>query len=299
MEKQAEVTALVYQTLNSHGVLSNVRAQLRAAVFTTVIEQERKRGIEGASAGAIRGLVETTNGALAVQLMTDFMVSLGLESTLSVFRAECGLGSVPTASRDDVRRNCGLSGGSGGSEPLLIEVVTKCAGGATSEAAAAADAAAAVAPRTPSGDDAAALPEDASPAAASSASAPAAAAAAAASLVRAAARTWDVVVDEGAVSDNQSFDYVEGAEGSVHAVDLSVVSVASASAGVDDSATEDDYSMSGFDAESPAASPAHRGGGRSASAFDSAAEDDVVESGEFNDASDLSQSESLEWDGGS
>ena len=83
MEKQAEVTALVYQTLNSHGVLSNVRAQLRAAVFTTVIEQERKRGIEGASAGAIRGLVETTNGALAVQLMTDFMVSLGLESTLS------------------------------------------------------------------------------------------------------------------------------------------------------------------------------------------------------------------------
>ena len=296
MDTKEEVTALVYQTLNSHGVLSNVRAQLRAAVFTTVIEQERKRGIEGASVGAIRGMVASTNGAAAMQLMTDFMVSLGLESTLSVFRAECGLGSVPTLSRADLRRNCGLSG-SDGSDPILLEVIATCAGGATPKAAAAA-AAADAAPATPDGDGTSALPAVMSPAAANSARAPAAAEAAA-SPVRAAARTWDVVVDEGAVSDNQSFDYVEGAEGSVHAVDLSAVSVASASVGVDDSATEDDYSMSGFDAESPAASPAHRGGGRGASAFDSAAEDDDVESGEFNDASDLSQSESLEWDGGS
>ena len=131
-ESKTETTALVYQVLDDHGVLGRVRAQLRAAVFTTVVEQERKRGIEGAAAPAVRELVETTTGALTVQLMTDFLLSLGLDATLSVFKAECSLVDLPEMPRGEMRRSCGLEHGGGEGRAVLLDLVDARRGGSRS-----------------------------------------------------------------------------------------------------------------------------------------------------------------------
>ena len=270
-ESKTETTALVYQVLDDHGVLGRVRAQLRAAVFTTVVEQERKRGIEGAAAPAVRELVETTTGALTVQLMTDFLLSLGLDATLSVFKAECSLVDLPEMPRSEMRRRCGLEHGGGEGRAVLLDLVDARRGGSRSGAAAAA-------------------------AAGTTATAGGVAA------TGGAGAKWAVVVDEGVVSDNQSFDYVESHEGSlVVETGAASASATSADAAVDETAEEDDYSMSGFDPESPFASPANsRKGSRvfadSPRSQGSSVADDVVESGDFDHTDDLSQS-SVEYDG--
>ncbi|CAM9706612.1 unnamed protein product [Phaeothamnion confervicola] len=80
---------VVMDALEAKGVLGQIRASLRAAVFTCI--DEYGAGLLGEDVPKPR---DTEEGALAVQLVRDFLSHFGLGQTLSVFMAEVNMVSL-------------------------------------------------------------------------------------------------------------------------------------------------------------------------------------------------------------
>ena len=89
-----ELTVVVKDTLEARGVLGAIKAQLRAAVFTAIDEQERADGVHAENA-AVQRMKKTEEGEVALELFLDFLEFYNLHSTASVFTAEC---SIPAPS---------------------------------------------------------------------------------------------------------------------------------------------------------------------------------------------------------
>ena len=131
---------MVTQTLEARGVLNMVRAQLRAAVFTAVDEQEKALGVHTPNPDALRAAA-SADGALACALVVDFMRSFGMAQSLSVFgpesnlgeeaMAEAAAGGAPLAAK--VTKATGLAlpaATAGAAEPLLMQLLRAARGGA-------------------------------------------------------------------------------------------------------------------------------------------------------------------------
>ena len=94
MEEEDGETQLrdaVMDVLEAKGVLSQIRATLRAAVFTAIDEHERSsgQGVHGENPRALQ--VKTLEGGVrAIALIEDFLKKTGMRQSLSVFRAEMG-----------------------------------------------------------------------------------------------------------------------------------------------------------------------------------------------------------------
>ncbi|NXY81618.1 FR1OP protein, partial [Alcedo cyanopectus] len=125
-EEDTELRDLLVQTLESSGVLNKIKAELRAAVFLALEEQEKVENKTPLVNESLRSFLGTKDGRLVAGLVAEFLRFFNLDFTLAVFQPESStLNGLD--GRENLARDLGLTeaeGTVGG--PLLLEVVRKC-----------------------------------------------------------------------------------------------------------------------------------------------------------------------------
>jgi hypothetical protein len=103
-EELTTLKEIVQQSLETQGVLAKIRAQLRAAVFTTIDGNERKT--QGFTNQKVIRLGKSKNLMMASALFLDFLDTLDLDSTKSVFQPEIVFDNNLT--RDEIAKQMGI-----------------------------------------------------------------------------------------------------------------------------------------------------------------------------------------------
>ncbi|ETV73835.1 hypothetical protein H257_11505 [Aphanomyces astaci] len=99
-----EVKLLVTQTLESQGILGQIKAQLRAAVYNAI------HNVTHEPTKSKRDLVATKDASLALQVVVEFLRQFNLQQTLSVLTAEASLTEADLSrTRRDVAASLNLS----------------------------------------------------------------------------------------------------------------------------------------------------------------------------------------------
>ncbi|XP_010179517.1 PREDICTED: FGFR1 oncogene partner, partial [Mesitornis unicolor] len=125
-EEDTELRDLLVQTLESSGVLNKIKAELRAAVFLALEEQEKVENKTPLVNESLKRFLGTKDGRLVAGLVAEFLRFFNLDFTLAVFQPESStLNGLD--GRENLARDLGIAeaeGAVGG--PLLLEVVRKC-----------------------------------------------------------------------------------------------------------------------------------------------------------------------------
>ncbi|XP_048062772.1 FGFR1 oncogene partner isoform X3 [Megalobrama amblycephala] len=124
-EEDTELRDLLIQNLENSGVLNKIKAELRAAVFLALEEQDKVENKTPLVNENLKKSLNTKDGRLVAGLITDFLQVFNLDFTLAVFQPEIstlnGLDSRETLSKElgisesEVNKNT----------PLLIELVKR------------------------------------------------------------------------------------------------------------------------------------------------------------------------------
>ncbi|XP_061234761.1 centrosomal protein 43 [Neopsephotus bourkii] len=125
-EEDTELRDLLVQTLESSGVLNKIKAELRAAVFLALEEQEKVENKAPLVNESLKTFLGTKDGRLVAGLVAEFLHFFNLDFTLAVFQPESStLNGLD--GRENLARDLGITeeGGTVGG-PLLLEVVRKC-----------------------------------------------------------------------------------------------------------------------------------------------------------------------------
>lgn len=119
---------LVIQTLETRGVLGQIRAKLRSSVFKIVDEQDQRLsqpmgcGLKWENP-LIYKIKDTNVGGLIAELMREFMEYLKMDYSLSVFIPECSI-SPERLKRDEIYARLGLNIANSNPElPLLYFIL--------------------------------------------------------------------------------------------------------------------------------------------------------------------------------
>ncbi|XP_044867598.1 centrosomal protein 43 isoform X1 [Mauremys mutica] len=125
-EEDTELRDLLVQTLESSGVLNKIKAELRAAVFLALEEQEKVENKTPLVNESLKKFLSTKDGRLVAGLVAEFLQFFNLDFTLAVFQPESStLNGLE--GRENLARDLGIieaEGTVGG--PLLLEVVRRC-----------------------------------------------------------------------------------------------------------------------------------------------------------------------------
>ncbi|NWJ08962.1 FR1OP protein, partial [Crypturellus undulatus] len=125
-EEDTELRDLLVQTLESTGVLNKIKAELRAAVFLALEEQEKVENKTPLVNESLKNFLSTKDGRLVAGLVAEFLRYFNLDFTLAVFQPESStLNGLD--GRENLARDLGIieaEGTVGG--PLLLELVRKC-----------------------------------------------------------------------------------------------------------------------------------------------------------------------------
>ncbi|XP_038617834.1 centrosomal protein 43, partial [Tachyglossus aculeatus] len=125
-EEDTELRDLLVHTLDSSGVLSRIKAELRAAVFLALEEQEKIENKAPLVNESLTKFLSTKDGHLAASLVAEFLQFFNLDFTLAVFQSEANTVHGLEA-REDLAQNLGIIEAEGtGGGPLLLEVIRRC-----------------------------------------------------------------------------------------------------------------------------------------------------------------------------
>ncbi|XP_057346267.1 centrosomal protein 43 isoform X3 [Manis pentadactyla] len=125
-EEDMELRDLLVQTLESSGVLNRVKAELRAAVFLALEEQEKVENKTPLVNESLKKFLNTKDGRLVASLVAEFLQFFNLDFTLAVFQPEAST-FQGLEGRENLARDLGIieaEGTVGG--PLLLEVIRRC-----------------------------------------------------------------------------------------------------------------------------------------------------------------------------
>ncbi|XP_045861096.1 centrosomal protein 43 isoform X1 [Meles meles] len=125
-EEDTELRDLLVQTLENSGVLNRIKAELRAAVFLALEEQEKVENKTPLVNESLRKFLNTKDGRLAASLVAEFLQFFNLDFTLAVFQPETST-FQSLEGRENLARDLGIieaEGTVGG--PLLLEVIRRC-----------------------------------------------------------------------------------------------------------------------------------------------------------------------------
>lgn len=120
-----ELKNLVIQTLETNGILGQLRAQLRSCVFKVIDNQEQ---IEKGHSGFhwenpnAKKVLSTATGVLCAELIRDFLEFYKLDYTLAIFMPEVNLSQQNALSKDELSKKVGLSSASS-QKPLMAQLV--------------------------------------------------------------------------------------------------------------------------------------------------------------------------------
>ncbi|XP_051020171.1 centrosomal protein 43 isoform X1 [Acomys russatus] len=125
-EEDTELRDLLVQTLENSGVLNRIKAELRAAVFLALEEQEKVENKTPLVNESLKKFLNTKDGRLAASLVAEFLQFFNLDFTLAVFHPETST-FQGLEGRENLARDLGIieaEGTVGG--PLLLEVIRRC-----------------------------------------------------------------------------------------------------------------------------------------------------------------------------
>lgn len=125
-EEDTELRDLLVQTLENSGVLNRIKAELRAAVFLALEEQEKVENKTPLVNESLRKFLNTKDGRLVASLVAEFLQFFNLDFTLAVFQPETSA-FQGLEGRENLARDLGIieaEGTVGG--PLLLEVIRRC-----------------------------------------------------------------------------------------------------------------------------------------------------------------------------
>ncbi|NXC45455.1 FR1OP protein, partial [Penelope pileata] len=125
-EEDTELRDLLVQTLESSGVLNKIKAELRAAVFLALEEQEKVENKTPLVNESLKNFLSTKDGRLVAGLVAEFLRFFNLDFTLAVFQPESSTINGLDG-RENLARDLGITDAEGTvGGPLLLEVVRKC-----------------------------------------------------------------------------------------------------------------------------------------------------------------------------
>lgn len=125
-EEDTELRDLLVQTLENSGVLNRIKAELRAAVFLALEEQEKVENKSPLVNESLEKFLNTKDGHLVASLVAEFLQFFNLDFTLAVFQPETST-FQGLEGRENLARDLGIieaEGTVGG--PLLLEVIRRC-----------------------------------------------------------------------------------------------------------------------------------------------------------------------------
>uniref|UniRef100_UPI0037E7EF91 centrosomal protein 43 isoform X1 n=1 Tax=Semicossyphus pulcher TaxID=241346 RepID=UPI0037E7EF91 len=124
-EDDTELRDLLIQNLENSGVLNKLKAEMRAAVFLAMEEQDKLENKTPLINENLKKFLNTKDGRLVASLMVDFLQVFNLDFTLAVFQPEINsLNGLD--GRDPVCRDLGLSESEvNRNSPLLLELVRR------------------------------------------------------------------------------------------------------------------------------------------------------------------------------
>ncbi|XP_042545636.1 centrosomal protein 43 isoform X1 [Dipodomys spectabilis] len=127
-EEDTELRDLLVQTLENSGVLNRIKAELRAAVFLALEEQEKVENKTPLVNESLKKFLNTKDGRLVASLVAEFLQFFNLDFTLAVFHPETSTVRFQGfEGRENLARDLGIieaEGTVGG--PLLLEVIRRC-----------------------------------------------------------------------------------------------------------------------------------------------------------------------------
>jgi FGFR1 oncogene partner len=121
-----EMKNLVIQSLETKGVLGQIRAKLRSSVFRIVDEQDQRFnmgcGLKWENT-LLYKISDTKTGTLIAELVREFMEYFKMDYSLSVFIPECSI-SPERLKKDEMFAKLGLKNNSFNTEmPLIYFIV--------------------------------------------------------------------------------------------------------------------------------------------------------------------------------
>ncbi|KAJ8356166.1 hypothetical protein SKAU_G00189600 [Synaphobranchus kaupii] len=124
-EEDTELRDLLIQNLENNGVLNKIKAELRAAVFLALEEQDKVENKTPLVNESLKKCLNTKDGRLVASLITDFLQVFNLDFTLAVFHPEINtLNGLE--SREAVARELGITEQEGNKgSPLLLEMIKR------------------------------------------------------------------------------------------------------------------------------------------------------------------------------
>ncbi|XP_078029712.1 centrosomal protein 43 isoform X10 [Epinephelus lanceolatus] len=124
-EDDTELRDLLIQNLENNGVLNKLKAEMRAAVFLAMEEQDKLENKIPLINENLKKCLNTKDGRLVASLIMDFLQVFNLDFSLAVFQPEINwLNGVD--SRELVCRDLGLSESEvNRKSPLLLELVRR------------------------------------------------------------------------------------------------------------------------------------------------------------------------------
>ncbi|XP_059842618.1 FGFR1 oncogene partner isoform X2 [Hypanus sabinus] len=124
-EEDTELRDLLVQTLENSGVLNKLKAELRAAVFLALEEQERIENKTPLVNESLKNFLNTEDGRLVAGLVTEFLQFFNLDFTLAVFQPETNT-FTGLDGREDLARELGIHESDGlKGVPILLEVMQR------------------------------------------------------------------------------------------------------------------------------------------------------------------------------
>nr|XP_040025796.1 FGFR1 oncogene partner isoform X2 [Gasterosteus aculeatus aculeatus] len=126
-EDDTELRDLLIQNLENNGVLNKLKAEMRAAVFLAMEEQDKLENKSPLVNENLKKCLNTRDGRLVAGLIVDFLQVFNLDFSLAVFQPETNSASLNSVdSREVVCRDLGLSESEVNRKcPLLLELVTR------------------------------------------------------------------------------------------------------------------------------------------------------------------------------
>lgn len=129
MQEINDLKNIVIQSLESNGVLSQLRAQIRSSVFKIIEDQESREGRSPAfhwENPLCQKIHKTSEGPIALELMHEFMEFYRMDYTCNIFVHEANYKA--TTERQALITKLGL-GNADSSKPLLAIIIDRLANG--------------------------------------------------------------------------------------------------------------------------------------------------------------------------
>ncbi|XP_017297330.1 FGFR1 oncogene partner isoform X2 [Kryptolebias marmoratus] len=124
-EDDTELRDLLIQNLENSGVLNKLKAEMRAAVFLAMEDQDRLENKTPLVNENLKKCLNSKDGRLVASLIVDFLQVFNLDFSLAVFQPEINLLNG-LDSRDLVCRELGLSDSElNKNSPLLLELLRR------------------------------------------------------------------------------------------------------------------------------------------------------------------------------